>query len=101
MVFPEEKEKGNYAKKKKGTERKMSKCKSCGANIIWIPTINGKAMPCDAKPIPYTEDPTGSLTLVTPDGRIVRAKSDATSDQVGYISHFATCPNANAHRKAR
>lgn len=79
----------------------MSKCKSCGANIIWIPTINGKAMPCDAKPIPYTEDPTGSLTLVTSDGRIVRAKADATSDQVGYISHFETCPNANAHRKAR
>ena len=79
----------------------MSKCKSCGANIIWIPTVSGKSMPCDAKPIPYKEDATGSLNLVTKDGRIVRAKADAKSDLVGYVSHFATCPNANAHRKAR
>ena len=77
----------------------MSKCKSCGANIIWIPTVGGKAMPCDAKPIPYTEDSTGSLTLVTKDGRVVRAKADMSSDNFGYVSHFATCPNANTHRR--
>ena len=77
----------------------MSKCKSCGAEIIWIPTIAGKSMPCDAKPIPFTEDAAGSLTLVTSDGRVIKAKPDASSDQMGYVSHFATCPNAAAHRK--
>lgn len=45
MVFPKEKEKGNYAKKKKGTERKMSigenKCfwlsesNDMGATVYW------------------------------------------------------------------
>lgn len=77
----------------------MSKCKSCGAQIIWVPTVNGKAMPCDAKPIPYEEDPTGNLTLVTPDGRVVKARADAGSETFGYISHFTTCPQANYWRK--
>lgn len=79
----------------------MSKCKSCGANIIWLNTESGKAMPCDAKPIPYKEDVTGNLTLVTPDGRVVRAKADMTSEKMGYTSHFATCPDAKNWRGAR
>ena len=77
----------------------MSKCKSCGADIIWIPTVSGKSMPCDAKPIPYKEDANGTMMLVTSDGRVVKAKLDATSEVFGYVSHFATCPNANEHRK--
>lgn len=77
----------------------MSKCKSCGADIIWLPTEGGKNMPCDAKPIPYTEDPAGNLTLVTNDGRVVKARADLNSDNVGYTSHFATCPDANKWRK--
>lgn len=77
----------------------MSKCKSCGAEIIWVPTESGKMMPCDAKPISYREDDNGSLTLVTSDGRVIKAKADATSDTFGYISHFATCPSANEWRK--
>ena len=77
----------------------MSKCKSCGANIIWLPTENGKSMPCDATPIPYVDDPAGSLLLVTNSGNVVRARADATSDKFGYVSHFATCPNADKHRR--
>lgn len=77
----------------------MSKCKSCGAEIIWIPTIGGKSMPCDKKPIPYREDPSGSMQIVTKDGRVVRAKLDASSDVFGYVSHFATCPDAEKWRQ--
>lgn len=29
----------------------MSKCKACGAEIIWIKTPGGKNMPCDAQKI--------------------------------------------------
>ena len=39
-------------------------------------------MPCDAKPIPYTEDSTGSLTIVTKDGRVVRAKADILRSEI-------------------
>ena len=46
-------------------EDRMSKCKSCGAEIIWIKTKNGKNMPCDAKPISYRNTfPQGSLVLM-------------------------------------
>ena len=77
----------------------MSKCKSCGAEIIWLPTASGKSMPCDAKPVPYKEDPAGNLTLLTNDGRVVKAKADMSSDKMGYTSHFATCPDANSWRR--
>lgn len=79
----------------------MPKCKACGAKIVWINTAAGKMMPCDANPIPYKEDPDGSLMIVTGDGRVVKAKADAVSDEVGYISHFATCPASNDFRRRK
>ena len=80
----------------------MSRCKSCGKEIIWIKMASGKSMPVDAEPISYKLDMhNGNLTLITPDGRVVKAFFDPGSDVVGYTSHFATCPNANAHRKDR
>ena len=65
---------------------------------------SGKAMPCDAKPISYQTtlplpDNDEILTLVTPDGRVVRGMFDPDSEKIGYTSHFATCPNANQHRR--
>lgn len=83
----------------------MSKCKSCGAEIIWITMASGKAMPCDAQKISYSENliPTAKdanvMTLVTEKGKIVRTVFDPDGDKVGYVSHFATCPAANIHRK--
>ena len=85
----------------------MAKCRSCGAEIIWIRTASGKSMPCDAAGISYSEvlhpcvDGNEVLTLVTKAGTIVRTEFDPGGDKIGYISHFATCPNANMHRKTR
>ena len=83
----------------------MVQCRSCGAEIIWIKMASGKNMPVDAKPISYSENlhPSAKgkdiLTLVTEHGSIVRTVFDPGGDKVGYTSHFATCPNANQHRK--
>jgi hypothetical protein len=65
----------------------MSACRSCGADILWIETEIGKAMPIDA----------------TPEKRIILRPVGGTS-RVGkvvdtYISHFATCPEADQHRR--
>lgn len=85
----------------------MAKCKSCGAEIIWIKTANGKSMPCDAAGISYSVDlhPGAKgeevLNLITDRGTIVRTMFDPGGDKIGYTSHFATCPNANQHRKKR
>ena len=78
-------------------------CKSCGARITWIRMKSGKAMPCDAGAVPYRQvtaaDAGGILTIVTADGNVVHGIRDECSNYIGYTSHFATCPNAAAHRK--
>lgn len=80
----------------------ITQCRSCGADIIWIKLASGKNMPCDAEAISYkTAMPgvRGSLTLITPDGKIASGDFDPSSGKIGYQSHFATCPNANQHRR--
>lgn len=68
-------------------DRGFTTCKSCGAEILWIITPAGKSMPLDAKG--------ESLWQLEPDtlmsARLVVVRK----------SHFATCPNADAHRKPK
>jgi hypothetical protein len=69
-------------------------CSSCGAAIIWVVMYpSGARMPLDAKPI-------GGLIKIElgfPDTGHARGKDSEPL----YLSHFATCPNAAQHRKAR
>lgn len=79
----------------------MSKCRSCGAKIIWIITPAGKKMPCDPEPVYFKPAQDGELRLVTANGTIARGtKAEKAEDALcGYVSHFATCPNADKHRR--
>ena len=61
-------------------ERRITRCRSCGAMIIFLPTAKGKPMPVDAH-------------SVEPD--------DDAYDAERHESHFASCPQANRHRKPR
>ena len=80
----------------------MSKCKACGAEIVWIRMTGGKMMPCDAQKIPFRKNfASGELSLVLPDGRVVRGDLDLESEEFGYQSHFATCPAANKFRRGK
>ncbi len=83
-------------------------CKSCGAPIVWVKTQNGKNMPCDADAVEYQENYKGKSTVVTEDGRVLKATIiDRTGggllspiiDGKGYIPHWATCPHAAQHRR--
>ena len=79
-----------------------TRCKSCGAPIVWIRTRAGKAMPCDAQRVYIVNRPRGSAKVVTDDGFVL--SGDVVTDPAeatvyGHISHFSTCPNADAHRK--
>lgn len=78
----------------------MSYCKSCGAEIKWIKTKAGKNMPVDAQKHIIIKGE-GKDVLVTESGEIVRGTlTDAEHGNcTGYISHFATCPNAIQHRR--
>ena len=72
-------------------------CRSCGAMLRWVRTRAGKAMPLDAEP-----NPTGNVVLGE-DGtaRVLTRKQVEGGGIVGerYTSHFATCPNAERHRR--
>ena len=60
----------------------MSQCKSCGAEIIWI-EFNGKPHPLDSNSrFGFYKDIVGNW------------QSQRINE-----SHFATCPNADQHRK--
>jgi hypothetical protein len=76
-------------------------CSSCGAAIIWTTTKLGRPMPVDAEPTP-----TGNIVLVdggggAPKAIYKRPEEIAALSCERYISHFATCPHADQHRKPK
>lgn len=80
----------------------MTKCKSCGKPIIWVKTPSGRSMPCDPELVPYCAVPKAKDKIVTPAGSVLSCeyKEDGQgATGLGYIPHWATCPNADAHRK--
>jgi hypothetical protein len=75
------------------------RCRSCHAPITWAVTGKGRRMPLDPQPVAE-----GNIRLEPIPGRstplaIVMGKGEATT-RSGYVSHFATCPNAKRHRKS-
>jgi hypothetical protein len=65
-----------------------SKCRGCGADIVWTVTEAGKRMPIDPKP----------------EKRLVLMRRDGIENPIAmardtYMSHFATCPKAADFRR--
>lgn len=82
---------------------RIAHCKSCGAEIIWIETEGGKMMPCDATQETYWLGG-GKDRIVTPNGEVLSGRfygEPGKAAGLGYRSHFATCPNADRHRKGK
>lgn len=78
---------------------RLGRCQTCGARIVWAVTGNNKRMPIDASP---RED--GDLWLDMVDDRAsvpVARRVDlyTAADAPRYVSHFATCPDADQHRR--
>ncbi len=71
-------------------------CSSCQKPIIWIKTPKGKSMPLDATP-----NPAGNVVIR--DGLAVVLKLDEFETEKGrrFMAHWATCPNAKSHKKAK
>lgn len=59
---------------------KRGRCRSCGAEVIWITTAAKR------KPMPLDPD-------------VVTVVDDAGHMHRGRESHFATCPHAEKHRR--
>lgn len=70
----------------------MNRCRSCGAEIVWVVTSTGARMPLDAEP-----NPDGNVELVN--GRaIVHGQPPAFVHGPIHMPHHATCPDAEEWR---
>jgi hypothetical protein len=66
----------------------ITECRSCKAPIIWAKTQGGKLMPLDSLPqqrYVLEEREEGTVAIYRP----------------VFVSHFATCPNADQHRRKK
>lgn len=85
----------------------MSRCRGCGAEIIWKKTPMGKKIPVDPEPV-WIEQGLEKRTFLRADGSFVlgRKVGDAYDDNdpdsnliEAYESHFATCPVSEQFRR--
>lgn len=81
-----------------------ARCGSCGEAIIWATTHAGRNMPLDATPSPEPtnlrawRDQSGAFHVRDIDGI---GSTEIPADAPCATSHFATCPNADKHRRKR
>ena len=73
----------------------MSTCSSCGAEILWAVTEKGRRIPLDVAVI---DPPHPGLMVFTP-GSSPAVAVALGKERTLHVSHFATCPNAEQHRK--
>jgi hypothetical protein len=85
--------------------RPVTACGSCGAAIRWAVTVNGKRIPVDDAPV---RDGNLVLSDPTPGAYAPLAAHYSPPDEPllpgfdeppRFVSHFATCPNADRHRR--
>lgn len=70
----------------------MSACKSCGAPIMWRKNrTTGRMVPVDTKPVDG-----GNVKLISATDVVIAGKGAGT-----HVLHFATCPDAAEHRRAK
>ena len=85
-----------------------SRCRACGAEVIWIRTNSGRKAPADAEPV-WILLGGGGNTFLRKDGTVVigRKIGDAWDDDPDanviecYESHFATCPEGGQFRNRK
>lgn len=79
----------------------MARCKSCGAQIVWIRTPDFKWMPCNEGLVPYKQDDEGEDYVVTDRGETIKCTFEFECLPTGMarIPHWATCPDAKKYKE--
>jgi hypothetical protein len=83
----------------------MSCCRSCGSEVLWVRTTNGTRMPLD--PLPVDAGNVAMVGTAAADGSPLVEVVDPHAPQLPlvdalaprYVSHFATCPDADRWRR--
>lgn len=81
---------------------KRARCRSCGAFIVWAKSEAGKWLPFDFEPHPrgtfiLTEDFDATEPKAFPWRKFDQALLPLYRER--WVPHWATCPQANAHRR--
>lgn len=88
---------------------RRARCRSCGADILWITMADtGARMPVDAGQVivpsaieaAQTGEPVPKSLVVRDAAGFGRVVTAPPAGSVGFVSHFATCPEAHKHRRA-
>lgn len=69
-------------------------CKGCNKQILWVRTPAGKNMPCNPTVIYYKEDPESKVSIVTPEGAVVKGILNVPLEEstgIGYTPHWQNC----------
>lgn len=75
------------------TELATTRCRSCGASIVFVTTAKGAKMPLNAEP--------QRLVVLEPDPQALDGLTKIAVVRACFTPHFATCPAATAHRKPK
>ena len=79
---------------------RLTRCKSCDAPIFWAITPAGKPVPINDIPNRRPDGYRGALYRLSGERDAKGTpKLVVSEDEVGFLSHFATCPNASSHSK--
>jgi hypothetical protein len=82
--------------------KQNSTCRSCGAPILWAISLAGILSPIDPNPVAggnVALDLDRDPPLATFDN--AKTREQKTDPGPRYVSHFATCPDAQRFRKLR
>ena len=85
------------------TVTSVATCGSCGTEIDWALMPSGKRNPVDHH---SAGDPNGTLAVKRLDdgtlaARVLKDGDQPEQDEKRGTSHFATCPDADKHRRGR
>lgn len=75
-------------------------CKACGKPIVFITTVAGKKMPCDAMVRAYEPDADGPDTIITKDGQTVRGRVLAPAADGGKLGRIPALGKLPRRRRA-
>lgn len=81
---------------------KLAPCPCCGGIADFVKTGGGNSIPCNAEELPYWQTKNGKHKIVTPNGEVLSAELEGLVGMqtgLGYVTHFATCPDAEKFRK--
>jgi hypothetical protein len=72
-----------------------SQCSTCKAAVIWGRTAKGRPMPVDAEPVADGE------WMLERGALVYQGPGPSLLPGARYRSHFATCADADLHRRPR